>query len=396
MQVQRYYVWAPDGRLLYLIDATQGNAVSYFHFDQIGSTLALTGANGDVSDAYAYTPYGVLLSHSGSSTQPFTYIGESGVRSEAAASLYDMRARYYDPVSARFLSPDPMWPRPTQPASLNPYQYSLRNPTLYSDPLGLCETGNSATVRGVKMALSGARAGVNYFGNLAQTGAELANGEAGRLADGLGNEMLNWTEGFMNGTVAEESGVGDLVYTAYEQDEAVNLVNFMYGGTPGNPLAEGEGLAGIFTPQAELQAKRWYYANTTSEITGLEEEAASLSSKAKILKGVGTGLAVAGVALQTGVAAYEDYNNGAGVAATLNDAGSTALANGLVLAAPPVALVDGLTGGTVSGLVGNAIKTPGVVTQIAVGRVTTRDAGCIQRMYTRFAVGRWLWSVLGD
>lgn len=49
-----------------MMDATQGNAVSYFHFDQVGSTLALTSANGSVSDAYAYTPYGALLGHAGS------------------------------------------------------------------------------------------------------------------------------------------------------------------------------------------------------------------------------------------------------------------------------------------------------------------------------------------
>lgn len=55
-RMQRYYVWTPGGRLLYAIDPANGNAVSHYHFDQVGSTLALTAANGSVTDAYAYTP----------------------------------------------------------------------------------------------------------------------------------------------------------------------------------------------------------------------------------------------------------------------------------------------------------------------------------------------------
>jgi RHS repeat-associated protein len=136
LQVQRYYVWTPGGQLLYLIDATSGNAVRFFHYDRIGSTLALTSAAGTVTDAYAYSPYGVLLGHTGTSPQPFTYVGEFGVRGEAAANLYHMRARYYDPVSARFLTRDSLWPTLADPRKLDPYQYVEGSPLKYIDPVG--------------------------------------------------------------------------------------------------------------------------------------------------------------------------------------------------------------------------------------------------------------------
>ncbi|HZM04285.1 MAG TPA: RHS repeat-associated core domain-containing protein [Candidatus Saccharimonadales bacterium] len=136
LQIQRYYVWTPGGRLLYLIDATSGNAVRFFHFDRVGSTLALTSAAGAVTDAYAYSPYGVLLGHTGTSPQLFTYVGEFGVRSEAAANLYHMRARYYDPVSARFLTRDSVWPRLADNRTLDPYNYASESPILFIDPLG--------------------------------------------------------------------------------------------------------------------------------------------------------------------------------------------------------------------------------------------------------------------
>lgn len=138
-QFQRYYVWSPAGELLYMIDASSGNAVSYFHFDQTGSTLALTSGAGAVTDAYAYSPFGVLMNQSGSNPQPFRYVGRFGVRTEPVAGLCHMRARYYDPVAGRFLLRDPVWPRLKDPLSLNPYQYAANNPLLYIDPLGLLD-----------------------------------------------------------------------------------------------------------------------------------------------------------------------------------------------------------------------------------------------------------------
>ncbi len=136
-QILRYYIWSPGGTLLYMIDAENGNAVRHFHFDRVGSTLALTDSAGAVTDSYAYTPYGELLGRTGSSAQPFLFVGRYGVRSEPAAALYHMRARYYDPASARFLTRDPVWPVLRQPKSLDPYQYALGDPTRFIDPLGL-------------------------------------------------------------------------------------------------------------------------------------------------------------------------------------------------------------------------------------------------------------------
>jgi RHS repeat-associated protein len=133
----RYYVRSPDGRLLYLIDAAGGNAVRFYHFDRNGSTLALTDAGGAVTDAYAYDPYGRLLSRTGASPQPFTFVGAWGVRQEGAAGLYQMGARYYDAVTGRFLSPEPLWPQVASPALLNPYQYAAQDPVRFIDPSGL-------------------------------------------------------------------------------------------------------------------------------------------------------------------------------------------------------------------------------------------------------------------
>ena len=134
----RYYVWTPDGSLLYMIDAANNNQVYFYHFDQIGSTLALTDQTGNVTDAYAYDPYGRLLAHQGSNPQPFTFVGQWGVRQEGSeGDLYQMRARYYDSRSGRFLSRDEAWPELEQPLALNPYVYAALNPVNLVDPTGM-------------------------------------------------------------------------------------------------------------------------------------------------------------------------------------------------------------------------------------------------------------------
>ncbi|MBI2566318.1 MAG: hypothetical protein HYV63_04715 [Candidatus Schekmanbacteria bacterium] len=133
----RYYVWAPQGELLYLIDAQDGNKAYFYHFDASGSTLALSGPGGAVADAYAYAPYGELLRHDGSSEQPFTFAGSLGVREEqGVAGLYQMGARYYDAVAGRFLSPEPVWPQLMAPHAINPYTYAANDPIRYGDPEG--------------------------------------------------------------------------------------------------------------------------------------------------------------------------------------------------------------------------------------------------------------------
>jgi RHS repeat-associated protein len=64
------------------------------------------------------------------------------VRWEPAGGLYDMRARTYDPATARFLTRDPVWLVLVDVESLNPYQYVYQSPLHYIDPRG-AQTGLS-------------------------------------------------------------------------------------------------------------------------------------------------------------------------------------------------------------------------------------------------------------
>ena len=88
-----------------------------------------------MTDTYAITPYGETVAHTGPTNNPFTFQGALGVMEEGSTGLYYMRARYYDSVTARFLSRDPA-PSLT-PGGMNPYQFALGDPIQDADPSGL-------------------------------------------------------------------------------------------------------------------------------------------------------------------------------------------------------------------------------------------------------------------
>lgn len=151
-EVERCYVWAPQGHLLYMIDVVN-NRVYFYHFDREGNTVFLTNGSGEITDSYAYSSYGMLLGHNGDNEQPFTFVGKYGVRSEEAVQdLYHMRSRFYDAGTSRFLSVDSEWPNILMVKNLNPYQYAELDPISISDPLGAGPVANGTKALGKALA----------------------------------------------------------------------------------------------------------------------------------------------------------------------------------------------------------------------------------------------------
>lgn len=124
--ITRYYIHG--GGLLGFIE---GNTTYSYHYDAIGSTLAITDQSQEIVNAYAYTPYGKRVNSQETKAQPFQYVGQLGVMTEAN-DLYYMRARYYDASIGRFISEDPIGFE----GGLNLYAYVGGNPSMMSDPSG--------------------------------------------------------------------------------------------------------------------------------------------------------------------------------------------------------------------------------------------------------------------
>lgn len=107
-----------------------------YHFNNVGSTMAVTDENGTVRYSYHYSPYGELLEGEYSENVPFLYNGQYGVATDGNG-LYYMRARYYNVDVKRFVNQDVVTGTLERISSLNRYAYVEGNPVSYLDPFGL-------------------------------------------------------------------------------------------------------------------------------------------------------------------------------------------------------------------------------------------------------------------
>ena len=114
---------------------TPSGAAHYYHYDTIGSTVALSDAAGNVTDSYAYDPFGQVLNAQGTLNNPFKYVGQFGVMQEGNG-LQFMRARYYEAGVGRFLNKDPLPGNNVNAQSHNKYAYALNDPVNLIDPEG--------------------------------------------------------------------------------------------------------------------------------------------------------------------------------------------------------------------------------------------------------------------
>jgi RHS repeat-associated protein len=121
------YITGPGGLPIEQV-AADGSAL-YFSQDQIGSTTALTDQGGSAVATYSYDAYGNVTSHTGSATTPFGYAGQY---TDSQTGLQYLRARYYDPATAEFLSRDQL-----SPLTREPYSYAADSPSNLADPSGL-------------------------------------------------------------------------------------------------------------------------------------------------------------------------------------------------------------------------------------------------------------------
>jgi RHS repeat-associated protein len=93
----------------------------------------LSNAAGAGTDTYEYDAFGNQIYRSGTTPNNYMYRGEFF---DSDLGLYYLRARYYNPVTGRFMSRDPEDGDPTDPASLHKYLYAGGDPVNRIDPRG--------------------------------------------------------------------------------------------------------------------------------------------------------------------------------------------------------------------------------------------------------------------
>src|SRR6516162_9961660 len=116
-----------------LISQLRGSTASYYHFDGLGSTDRLTNSTLTVTDSYLYEGFGRIRTSSGTTTNPFRYVGNLSYYYDADPLQFYVRARHYLPTMGRWISRDPRLGLSEQ----NLYEYVSANPVNSVDPSGL-------------------------------------------------------------------------------------------------------------------------------------------------------------------------------------------------------------------------------------------------------------------
>jgi RHS repeat-associated protein len=110
-----------------LLQSSASTGPLYFLQDHLGSTTALTAANGGVVERQQYGAFGE------STGSALTRFGYTGREHDHATGLMFYRARWYDPHQGRFVTEDPIRFR----GGINLYAYVGGNPLNGIDPFGL-------------------------------------------------------------------------------------------------------------------------------------------------------------------------------------------------------------------------------------------------------------------
>ena len=91
-----------------LISQRRNSATNWYCFDALGSTWNLTNASETITDSYIYDAWGNVLNSTGTITNPFQYVGQSGYYYDTETNSNYVRARVYQPTIARWWSADPL------------------------------------------------------------------------------------------------------------------------------------------------------------------------------------------------------------------------------------------------------------------------------------------------
>jgi len=106
---------------------------SFYGYDGGGNVRNLTSSAGAITDEYEYDAFGNSFTKVGTTPNNYLYRGE---QFDTDLGLYYLRARYYNPLTGRFLSRDPKDGKFWDPKTLHRYLYAGGAPVNRIDPSG--------------------------------------------------------------------------------------------------------------------------------------------------------------------------------------------------------------------------------------------------------------------
>src|SRR5690606_24267686 len=121
------------------VKGTSSTDRQYYVKDHLGSIRVTVNEGGTQDHQSDYYPFGLQMSGRVTTTDAprERYTGHEIEELGSETTWYYAGARMYDPVVARWMTVDP---KANLFAGLSPYNYSLNNPLIWTDPDGQCPT----------------------------------------------------------------------------------------------------------------------------------------------------------------------------------------------------------------------------------------------------------------
>ncbi|MFH1018916.1 MAG: FG-GAP-like repeat-containing protein [Pseudomonadota bacterium] len=152
----------------------KNNTVEWLHTDRTGSVYRVSGDQGQEIWKQDYRPYGEEITPQ-AAPSPLRFAGQ---RMDDETGLMFLNARYYDPATGKFISPDPL-ATTHFPQGTNAYQYAANDPVNKGDASGLYPRGDPRNdlpyqTWHIPLGHSGSDTSpINLGGTTASSGAEL-------------------------------------------------------------------------------------------------------------------------------------------------------------------------------------------------------------------------------
>jgi RHS repeat-associated protein len=236
-------------------EVNDAGAATYYHYDQSGNTAALTNQAGAIIERVVYSPYGTIRYRQSNFDTPFLYGGFFAVMTDANG-LINMRARYYNPLTMRFLNSDPAMD------GLNWYAYAGGNPINFADPTGYGASRVLDAMQGGLTAL-GFAPGVGAVADLVNAGISAGRGDFVGAGFNLASSLPGLGDAFAAGKIAT-AAVG--VAVAKSASHAVSSTAATAAKVEAAVVKEGATVIETFFEGAKYSPKALHQMSKTDDV----------------------------------------------------------------------------------------------------------------------------------